>query len=298
MFDKILKYFIYNYKINYALFFLIFAIGIFSYYQIPKEVSPNIEPNSITIRGNYTGASVDVLNNMAVQEIEDEVQNIVGVESVYSIISPGKFSITLELENSIDKIEAIRDVEDSLALIKANLPADMDDPIIRAVPHARSIMHVSILSSTVPRNKLKSISKEFKSKLLSINNVSDVTIFGDSELFYEILIDENKINAYDLSLKETLKIFTELSYIFPMGKIDNEKNQYFISMINNKQLSDELKNTIINIKDKQILLNEIATIEKKYEDSSTLASMNANNSITLAISQKSAWRCYYDIGKY
>ncbi len=285
MFEKILKFFIDNYKINYTLFFLIFALGIYSYIQIPKEISPNIEPNSITIRGTYAGASVDTLNQMAVVEIEDQVENIVGIKAVTSVISPGRFSIILELDDGVDKKDVIMNVEDAISLIRSDLPSDMDEPTIRSVAHSRSILHLSILSSKVSRDELKRLSKKLKSKLMSIKDVSDVTIFGDSDLFYEILIDERKVNAYGLSLDETLRMISEVSYIFPLGKLDNPKEQYFLSMQNDNHLSSDLANTIININDQQITLKDIARIKKRYEDSSTLASMNAHNSITLAISQ-------------
>ena len=285
MFERVLKFFIENYKINYTLFFLLFATGIYSYTQIPKEISPTIEPESISIRGAYSRASVDILNKMAVQEIEDEVKNIVGVQAVTSVISPGRFTITLELDKGASKRVVIDDVEESLALVRINLPSDMDDPVIRGVAHARSIMHVSMRSSKISRGELKALSKKFKSKLLSIKDVSDVTMFGDSELFYEVLIDEKKVNAYNLSLSETMRMFSELSYIFPLGKIENNKKQYYISTSNSKTLSSEIENTIINIDDQQIALKDIATIVKRYEDSSTLASMNGKNSITLAVSQ-------------
>ncbi len=285
MFEKILKFFIDNYKINYTLFFLIFALGIYSYMQIPKEISPNIEPDSITIRGSYAGASVDTLNQMAVVEIEDKVNNIVGVKAVTSIISPGRFSIILELDDGVDKKDMIMSVEDAISLIRSNLPSDMDEPTIRSVAHSRSLLHLSILSSKVSRDELKRVSKKLKSKIMSIKDISDVTIFGDSDLFYEILIDEKKVNAYGLSLDETLRMISEVSYIFPLGKLDNPKERYFLSMQNDNHLSSDLANTVININDQQITLKDIAHIKKKYEDSSTLASINAQNSITLAISQ-------------
>ncbi|MDA3909336.1 MAG: efflux RND transporter permease subunit [Sulfurimonas sp.] len=285
MFERVLNFFIDNYKINYILFFLLFAMGVYAYTQIPKEISPSIEPNSITIRGSYNGASVDTLNNMAVQEIEDEVKNIVGVDSVTFVVSPGRFAIILELKKDADKTDIISKTEDAISLIKVNLPSDMDDPIIRGVAHSRSIMHVSMLSDNVPRNKLKELSKKFKSKLLSIKDVSDVTIFGDSELFYEVLIDEKKVNAYNISLNEVLRVFSEVSYIFPLGEIENLKQQYYISTHNDKRQAKELENTILNINDQRIELKEIAKVSKKYEDASTLASMNGKNSITLAVSQ-------------
>lgn len=285
MFDRVLKFFIENYKINYTLFFLLLALGGYAYTQIPKEISPTIEPDSISVRGGYTGASADLLNKIAVQEIEDKCKNIDGIDAISSVISPGKFSIKLELDKREDKKRITDDVKDAISLITVNLPSDMDEPLIRGVGHARSIMQVSILSSRVQRSSLIAHAQELKRKLLSIKDVSDVTIFGDSEQFYEVLIDEKKVNAYNLSLSEVLKTLAGLSNIFPLGQIDNKKEKYYISTYNGKKVSNELEETILNIDDQQVRLSSIANVKKRYEDSSTLASMNAKNSITLAISQ-------------
>ena len=285
MFDRTLKFFIENYKINYTLFLLLLALGGYAYTQIPKEISPTIEPDAITVRGGYTGASADLLNKIAVQEIEDKCKTIDGIDAISSVISPGKFSITLELDKREDKNRITDDVKDAISLIAVNLPSDMDEPLIRGVGHARAIMQVSILSSTVPRSSLIAHAQELKSRLLAIKDVADVTIFGDSEQFYEVLIDEKKVNAYNLSLSEVLKTLSGLSNIFPLGQIDNKKEKYYISTYNGKKVSNELEETILNINDQQVLLTNIATVKKRYEDSSTLASMNGKNSITLAISQ-------------
>lgn len=285
MFDRALKFFIENYKINYALFFLLIGLGSYSYTQIPKEVSPTIEADTLTIRGAYSGASADLLNKIAVQEIEDKCQNIDGIDGISSIISSGKFSITLEIDSRANKSEISDSVKDAIALVSVNLPSDMDEPLIRGVGHARAIMQLSIFSQKVEHSELVALAKNLKSRLLSIEDVSDVTIFGDSELFYEILIDEKKVAAYNLSLSEVLKLINELSNIYPLGEIDNRQEKFYLSTNNGKKLASELENTILNIDDMQIMLGDIASVRKRYEDSSTLASMNAKNSITLAISQ-------------
>jgi multidrug efflux pump subunit AcrB len=253
MFDRTLKFFIENYKINYTLFLLLFIVGIYSYTQIPKEISPTIEPNSVTIRGSYSGASVDILNKMAVQSIEDETKNIDGVKSVTSVISPGRFSVILELSKRANKIKVSEDVKDAISSIKSNLPSDMNEPIVKNVAHARSIMHVSILSSKVPNYILKDLAKRFKTKLLNLKDISDVTIFGDSDRFYEVIINEKKVKAYNLSLENILQTISELSYIHPLGQIEDIKEQYYLSTSNGKRLSEEFENTILNINNQKIM---------------------------------------------
>lgn len=285
MFERVLKFFIENYKINYTLFFLLFGAGIYAYSQIPKEISPTIEPSSLTIRGGYVGASVDVLNKIAVAEIENEVRNIDGVDTISSHIVPGRFSIVVELEKGSDISKIADSVDDAISLVRVNFPEDMDEPTVRTVAHSRRIMHVAILSSEIDRDELKRLAKTLKDKLYTIKDISDVTIYGDSDLYYEVMIDEERVNAYDISLDEVVRVLSESSYIFPVGKIDNDKEQFYLSTGNGKKLSHKLEDTVLRIQDKQIELKDIATIKKHYDESLTLASMNAQNSITLAISQ-------------
>ena len=70
MFDRILKFFVENSRVNYTLFVLVFAIGIWSYTKTPKEIFPSFDLDMISIKGSYTGASVDILDKMAVVEID------------------------------------------------------------------------------------------------------------------------------------------------------------------------------------------------------------------------------------
>jgi len=285
MLDKTLKFFIENYKLNYILFFLVFGLGVYSYTLLPKEVSPVIEPDSISIRGGYSGTSLDTLNKMVVEEIESEVQNIDGVDTISSRITPGRFSVTLELKDGANRDQVEKDVNDAITAVLPNLPSDMNEPTIRTVAHARSLMQVSVFSKKYSKNELIEHAKQLRLKLLGIKYVSDVTIFGDSDLYYEVLIDEKKALAYGLTQKDVIDLIPNISYIFPLGKIENGKQEYYISLQNKKNILKEFKNTLLNIDDKIISLKDIATIKKRYQDSSTLASMNGKNAITLAISQ-------------
>ena len=285
MFDKTIKFFIENYKINYALFIFLFIVGIYSYTKIPKEVQPTIEPSTIRVSGNYSGASVDILNKMAVIPLENEVKNIVGVDNILTNINPGKFSITLELDKHEKKEDIKENVKDAIAMIISDLPADMDEPLIKAVAHARSLMYVSVLSTKISRDDLLKIAKDLKTTLLGIPFISDITIFGESDEYYEIQIDEKKIEALGLEKKDISSIIAELSYTFPAGKMEGKKNQFYLSTANGKKSAENLANTLLKINDKTIYFKDIATITKRYEDSSTLASMNGQGAITLAISQ-------------
>ena len=285
MFERVLKFFIENYKLNYILFFLVFGLGVYSYTLLPKEVSPVVEPDSVTIRGGYSGASLDTLNKMAVEEIEAEVKNIDGIDTISSRITPGRFSITLELKKGADKEKVQKEVDDAITAIKPDLPSDMNEPTISTVAHSRGLMQVSIYSKTLSRDKLIENAKALRLKLLGIKDISDVTIFGDSDIYYEVLIDDKKLDAYGLTQKQVIDIIPSISYTFPLGKIKSSRQDYYLSLTNKKDVLEEFQKTLLNIDDKVIPLKDVATIKKRYEDSATLASMNGKNAITLSLSQ-------------
>ncbi len=285
MFDKTLKFFIENYRLNYLLFFLVFGLGVYSYMLLPKEVSPVVEPTSITIRGGYSGTSLDTLNKIAVEEIEAEVKNIDGIDSISSRITPGRFSITLELKDGANKQKIEKDIDDALDSVMINLPSDMTKPTIRTVAHSRGLMQVSVFSKKYSKNELIEYAKKLRLKILNLKYISDVTIFGDSDLYYEVLVDGKKARAYGLSPKDVMDLISNISYINPLGSIDGKKQEFFISMENKKDILKEFRETLLNVGDKVIPLREVASIKKRYQDSSTIASMNGKNAITLSISQ-------------
>ncbi len=285
MFEKILRFFVENSRMNYTLFVLVFGIGIWSYNNTPKEIFPSFDLDMISIRGSYVGASVDILDKMAVNEIEDNVKNIDSVDEITTIISPGSFSIVLELKKGKDKYNEANKVKDAIALVQSNLPSDMDEPTVNVLERSRSLIDVSLTSTKYTTDELKPFADKLKSRLLGINGINDITIFGDSDKYFEILLDDKKIDALNLNKNEIFQAISTLSYIFPIGKIEGGSKHYYLSTYNGAKTAQAFANTMIKLGNKNIYLSDIAFISKKYEDSSTLYSFNGKNALSLAIEQ-------------
>ena len=285
MFEKFLRFFVENSRMNYTLFLLVFAIGIWSYSKTPKEIFPSFELDMISIKGSYSGASVDILDKMAVTEIEDNIKNIDSVDTMSTIVSPGKFTIVLELKKGKNKYQEADKIKDAITLIKSNLPSDMDEPSVNTLDRTRSLADISITSKKLSIDQLKPFADDLKSKLLTINGINEITVFGDSDKYFEVLLDERKIDALNLNKSDVFAVIGNLSYIFPIGKIEDPKKHYYISTYNGAKNAEDFGNTLIKISNKTVYVRDIATISKKYEDSSTLYSFNGENALSLEIVQ-------------
>ncbi len=283
MFENIIKFFITNTRFNYTLFFLILLAGLISYNQLPKEKFPNMELDRISISGGYAGASNDLLDKIAVNEIEDEVQNIEGIDEVESVITNNSFNITLTLEENQNKYSIAQKVRDAISKAKQNFPSDMNEPSVVIVERSQPVITITLGSNKLNFDEVIEESKRVKEKILSIPDVVSITVNGDSDNYINILIDSKKIEAYNLNKSNVANVIKELSYIYPLGKIEDDNYHLYLSTYNGKKDVKKIEDTILKIDGKNIYLRDIAKVEKRHKDSQRIATMNGNKIISLVV---------------
>jgi len=286
MLEKILRFFVDNARINYLLFMLIFLVGIFSYQKTPKEIFPSFELDMVTVTGFYAGASIDILDKMAVKEMENEVRNVDGIEEMTTVITAGKFNFILELEKGIDRYNTADKVKDALALSSQNLPSDMDTPIVSVGEIKRDLMSVSLSSNTLTHAFLIEKSNDFKDQVSTIKNISEVTIYGDSDIYYDVIVDTKKINALGLNESAVFSAIAKLSYIYPIGEVEDTKEGfYYISTFNGPKNAQSMLASRLSTAGITFYLSDIATVKKRYEDAASLFSIDGVNAVDVAIKQ-------------
>lgn len=283
--NKFIEYFIQNKRLNYAILVFLAYLGYNAYVNIPKEMFPVVELDKISVSGAYAGASAMNMDKMAVRDIEDELSNINGIDKTETKITPGSFSIILTLNENSNRINILSKVKDSIAVSSQYLPSDMNEPTAKLLDKNRPLIKLSVSSKNLSRGELIEISKEVKSKLSKIQNISEISIRGDSDEELMISINSEAVLAYGLNPLSISSAISNLSYIFPIGKIEERGAFSYISTVNGKENVADWKESILNIDGKFIRLGDIADVKIHYPQTRTLSSFNNNQTITLVISK-------------
>ncbi|MDA7817587.1 efflux RND transporter permease subunit [Sulfurimonas sp.] len=282
---KLIEYFINNSRLNYMMLVFLLYLGINAYVNIPKEMFPTVELDKITVTGSYAGTSASNMDKMAVRDIEDALTNISGVDKTETTITPGKFSVLLTLEENSDKINILNKVQDSIATTRQYLPSDMLDPIAKIMDRNRPLIRLSLSSEQHSQGELTKIAKDIKSKISRIQHISDVSIRGDSEEEVLVQIDSQAIIAHDLNKDSVLRAISELSYIFPIGNIEDRGEFVYISTVNGKADAEEWGDATLHVGSKNVKLRDIATVKVHYPQTYTRSTFNNNPTLTLVISK-------------
>jgi len=286
MIEGILRFFVNNSRLNYFLFILVFISGIVFYTKTPKEIFPSFELDMVSVNGHYTGASIDMLDKMAVKEIESEIKNIDGIDKMATIVSAGKFNIILELEKRVDKYNTAQKVKDAVTLSRQNLPSDMDEPTVKVLEIKRNLMRIAVSSDKASQAELIAAANALKDKITSLKNISEVVIFGDSDKYYDIQLNSEKIRALGLDENTVINALSGLSYIFPIGTIEDATDGYFfVSTHNGPKDAQKMLQSRLKVAGKTFYLKDIATVSKRFEDTATLYSIDTKHALDLNVKQ-------------
>ncbi len=270
--------------LNYMLLLFIFMLSVFSYFKIPKEIFPPSSLDAISITGSYAGASSDMLDLMAVSKIEDDLANVNEADTISTIIKSGFFNIKIDLKSGFKVSEVIDDIKDIVSKTKANLPSDMEEPIVKEVTHSFPLITVAVYGDKT-KEQLLEIADGIKDKLTHLGDLSSITIWGDSDKELLITFDEAKIDGYGLDKTAVIGAITQMSSIFPAGIIKDIGTHYYLSSQNGEKDLAKLKNSIIKIGETKIFLKDIANISYTLADVNNISHFNGKPNISIGINK-------------
>lgn len=273
--------------LNHLLLLFIFLLAIFSYFKIPKEIFPPSALDAVSISGSYSGASSELLDKIAVTDIEDELLGLSEADKISSTIKNGFFSIRVDLKDGERPEDSVNDIKDIVAQVQTNLPSDMDEPIVKTMKHAFPLITVAVYSKDGSDSKeyLIEIAKKVKSKIMQLKDLSEVTVLGKSDKELLVTFDDEKIKAYGLEKNQVVKAVQSISSIFPIGVIKDKARHYYLSTYNGEKDIDKIKNTILKINGTRLYLKDIADVKFTLGDVANISHYNSKENIAVSINK-------------
>ncbi|MDD3732930.1 MAG: efflux RND transporter permease subunit, partial [candidate division Zixibacteria bacterium] len=98
------------------------VLGLFSYYDLPIELMPEIDFPYVVVQTVYPGASAETVETEVTKKIEEVISQISGVRHVTSRSREGYMLSFVEFELEKDGSIAAQDVREKVSAVRAELP--------------------------------------------------------------------------------------------------------------------------------------------------------------------------------
>jgi len=259
------------------LFVLLSLGGLMSFTKMKVQDFPDIELPMVTVTAVLDGAAPAQLETEVARKLENSVSALQGVKHVYSNISDGVVSMTVEfvLEKPIN--DAVDDVRNAVSNVRSELPSDLKDPVIGKVEFSG----VPFLVYTVADPQLDEeqlswlVDNKITRAIRAIPGVGQVARVGGVTRQVRIELDPERMAALGVSSSDISRQLARTQKDASGGRADLGGSEQALRTIATVQSTAELAKTELALSDgRRIRLDQIATIEDTIAERRSIAQLD------------------------
>jgi len=260
---------------------LMIIVGIFSLGKINTQFFPTVDRDEVSVSVSWPGASPEDVEKNILELVEPQVRFIDGVDNMISYAREGSGTISLEFVQGTDMKQAVADVDTAVKTV-TNLPEESDTPEVSKRPFFDRVARLSV-SGDVPESTLRFYAKRIRDDLIE-RGIDKVQMLGmrDEELHVEI--SERELRRLGLSIADVSAAIAGNSRDLPSGQIKGGVEKQIRALAD---VDDPASLHNIEIRSfasgEKVLLGDVATIKRGFEDGATRGLSDGNPAIQLTI---------------
>lgn len=282
-----------------AVLSIVFVIvGGVSFFRLPVAQYPDIAPPTITVTGQYPGASAETVASTVVSPIEDQINGVEHMLYVYSnSTADGRFTISVTFDLGTDLDIAQVQVQNRVAIAQPRLPADVRNiGVVVAKSSPDLMMVVSLGSPDKSRDSLfisNYATLQIKDALARLNGVGSIIIFGSRDYSMRIWLDPQRLQTLNLTANDVVAALRGQNVQVASGvlnapPVDNPR-AFQIAVQTQGRLSDPKEFGNIVIKQTQssvVRIRDVARVEISALDYSSNLYIDRDPSVGIAVFQQ------------
>ena len=254
-----------------ALIFVAVAIfGLFSLMNIPIDLIPEIETNTIMVMTSYQGANASDIENNVTKPLENVLNSVSDLKHITSTSKENVSVVVLEFEFGTDIDVATNDVRDKLDMVTSMLPDGVDNPIIfKFGADAIPILLLSVTAEESTPGLYKILDDAVANPLARIGGVGTVSVAGAPQREITIYCDPHKLEAYNIPIETIAGVIGAENRNTPAGQIDVGSNTYSLRVQKEFSSAQEMEMLVVGVQNgSPVYLKDVATIKDGLEERS------------------------------
>jgi len=162
------------------LFVLLTFGGLLAFKGMKVQNFPDIDLPTVSVTAALPGASPSQLETDVARKLENSIATVQGIKHIMTKVQDGSVSVTAEFRLEKPVQEAVDDVRSAVSRVRADLPADLRDPIVAKIDLAgQPVLAYTIASSRLDDEALSwFVDNEVSRKLLAVKGVGAVNRVG------------------------------------------------------------------------------------------------------------------------
>jgi multidrug efflux pump subunit AcrB len=244
-------------------FILLTLTGVWSFMTMKVQNFPDLELPTITVVASLPGAAPAQMESEVARKIENAVATVQGIKHIYTKVSDGGATITAEFRLEKSTQEALDEVRSAVASVRADLPADVRDPIVNKL----NLSGAPVLAFTVNSKRLDPealswlVDDELTKRMLGVKGVGQVSRVGGVTRQVQVLLDPARMQSLGATASDVSRQLRGMQVDAAGGRTDVGGSEQPVRIIANVDNARALSQMEISLQSGQrVRLDQVATV--------------------------------------
>jgi HAE1 family hydrophobic/amphiphilic exporter-1 len=264
------------------------VFGLFALLTLKTDEFPDVQPPIVAVTVVYPGASPETVEREIVEPIEDALFSISGIDGKQTMASAtdglAQFIVFFDFEKNLQ--EATQDIRDAISSKRAELPVEMEEPILtRFDPTQEPIITYTLSAEDVAVPILTRLADEVVVReFRSVQGVADVRIAGGQTRELTVELRPQALAAAGISAADVVMALRAQNLAAPVGRVNAELNERSIRLSGRLETPEQFEAIAVATREGQVVrLGQVARVTDGAEEPRTLALFDGKEAVGLEI---------------
>ncbi len=257
--------------------------GIWTMFNIQKEVFPQYQLDMVDVSVAYPGAAPAEVEQGILRPVEEAIRGVDGIKEVVSEAQEGSGQVTIELVAGADRMKTFQDIDQAVNRIRT-FPDDIEEPEVQLQSNQQEVMVIGLYGDADIWT-LRKLAEDMRDRLLSDDYITQVEIGNVPNYVTHVEIPRDRLREYDLTLEEVANIINQSSEDVAAGAVETHGGEILLRMQERKQWAEQFGNieVISTQTSGSVRLADIAEITDGFEETGFHGEFNRQHTVDLQI---------------
>ena len=284
-----LKWPLEHYSISLLIIGILFVLGIFGMWDIPKDEFPHATIRQGVVVAVYPGATSEEVEQQVARPLERYLFTYGEVNRVKTTTTSqnGMCIVMVKLNDDVNnKDEVWSKIKHGLNGFKAQLPSGVLAIVVNDDFGNTSALLIAIESSQRSYRELKEYSDDLSDRLRRIPSVANVKLFGEQKEQISLYVDRQRLQAYGIGQQMLFSRLQAQGITTMAGSISDDDQQVPIHVETQENSEEEIANQIIfsdPATGKVARVRDVARVVREYEPMSSRIEQDGHPCVLLSM---------------
>lgn len=278
---KLAEFSVKRWQFTILMFLMLAALGIASWFRIPRGEDPIFPIPILNVIAVYPGASPNDMEQLVVDKIEDKLGALERVKKLTSWAEDGLAVLQLEFDPGVDADRKEDEVLREMNALRPSLPSGLARlEVIRASGTNVNILQAALVSETLPFAQLDSIAHRMQDRLERLPGIKKSQRWAAPPREVLVDLDLERLSRLGVPSTQVMQAIGSDNVAIPGGSVDAGQRRFNLVPQGRYRTIEEVQNTVVaGGRAGVVRLKDVAAVRWGYGDPVHIGRWNGKRAV-------------------